>query len=550
MLARRPLGLLAIVVVVAAVVAAPVYYFQILGPQRRGAGQRAEARTWVAAWRAARDCAAGRGPGGDPAERVLLREVATGPGIAASCRGQLMALEEAQIGATGKPVLDRIWRRVNQGTRTFVTRARTFASDLHPAEKKRSGLAEILAEVDRLATELARAARIDPPAPLALSELPPLPDGLLLHDTRGLPAQLIWWIPEGSDTGARRAAIQQLEGTLALTVAAPDGVELLVLRGPDDITHVPMPEGAAPAVGGAWAAVLGERGGLGIAALDPDGRPLPGGARQVARSQNGELLPPIYAFGGGSARAVVHARRGASTVAGVRVMASSDEGRTWTERWSEPPGMPPIMHASWIAPRAYFSYAAAEGNRWLPVTEGTLVTGLVAHPLPLASPFHSLCHSRSAVWLLAERVLHAPASGAEPPAPVPWSLPDGWQRFTCTADKLAVYVPGVRDATVTRCHLSQGCGSPWRLTAGGPLALHLGAGQGLLAASTVGDFLILWRLESGTYGRLSPVQIYRAPGIEVIALAEWDQVLHALVTHVETGDLHLVPIDRPEEPAP
>lgn len=552
MLARRPLGLLAVVAVVAAVVAAPVYYFQVLGPKRQAAAQRAEVRTWLEAWHAARDCVVGAGPGADAFERVLLREVAAGPSITGACHRQLVALEQAMVGATGNPALDRVWRRTNQATRTFTTRARTFGSDLHPADKKRTGIAEILAELDQLGAELARTARLEPIPALATAEVPPLPDGLLLHDTRGLPAQLIWWLPDGDDAGQRRAAIQQAGGVLALTVAAPDGVEVVLVRGPDDLAHAPMPEGTAPAAGGDWAAVLGERGGLEIAALDDEGRPLLDDGRVIARPGKDQLMVPLYALGGAVTRAVVHGRRGlepGSAVGDVRIMTSSDQGRTWSERWRQPPGAAPLLHASWIDPRAYLSYATPEGPAWLPITESTLMTGLTAHPLPLASPLHLTCTDRANLWLLAERVLHAPAGGG-PPVAVEWSLPEDWHRFTCTDDKLAVHVPGPRDAQVVRCHLSQGCGTPWKITAGGPVALHLSDRHGLIAANTVGDFLIVWRLEDGTFGRLRPVRTYRAPGMEVVAVGEWDGVLHGLITATDSGDLHLVPLHGAPEDNP
>jgi hypothetical protein len=535
--------MLAVVAVVAAVVAAPVYYFQVLGPKRQAAGQRAEARAWTEAWRTARDCVVGTGPGADAFERVLLREVQAGPSITGTCHRQLGALEEAMVGATGNPALDRVWRRINQATRTFVTRARTFGSELHPADKKRTGLAEILAELEELGGELASTAGVEPMPALTTTDLPALPDGLLLHDTRGLPAQLIWWIPDGDASGVRRAAIQQAGGALALTVAAPDGVEVVIVRGPDDIAHVPMPEGTAPATGGPWAAVLGERGGLEIAALDDEGRPVLDGGRVIARGGRDQLMVPLYALGGGG-RAVVYGRRGldpGSAVGDVRILTSADQGRTFTERWRQPPGAAPLIHASWIEPRAYLSYASPEGPAWLPVTESTLATGLVVHPLPLASPLHLTCTGRTGLWLLAERVLYAPAAGGAPVA-VEWSLPEGWHRFTCTDDKVAVHVPGPRDARVLRCHRAQGCGTAWKVTAGGPIALHLSDRHGLVAANTVGELLIVWRLEDGTYGRLRPVRTYRAPGMEVVALGEWDGVLHGLVTATGSGDLHLVPL--------
>jgi len=493
-----------------------VLYFLVLTP----AGERGEARHQITEWgerkwQPLRSCLFGQPPrAARGRDGLLLRAALTTGGLPPrrACNQAFVDLRRPGTSSSGDNQIERGWKELERAS-SRLANAYLEIDYTDPAVLARIG--EAIDGVQTAYTDLRHAAGMGDDPPPGPESFPALPKGTLLPE----PAR-----------GLQPEEVRIAGETVLFSGALGDATSFVAVSAADRAVVEPDLGGdlrlaADDQRWGLWTSMTASGDGeLTTGAVDADRNPAGAGTVLIKTHAGTDLAAPLFALGNGPTRVAVY-ELAAGTTTTMWTARSADGGATFTERVEVSGDDAGIAFRPSVGQRRFDAFwRDAGGIHWLGLGADAATAALsprLVFARPDGDPHAVLsCHGGNADWMVLDGSIVRSAAGGEA-APV-GEVTGLMDVLGCDADHLVLQVSQRNELAVC-----QPAGCKVMLNArsgpGSSLVAAWGSRAGLIAATTAGDLLVLWR-----EGRPS---VYRMADDQRIlqAVVEWNGVTHLLI---------------------
>ncbi len=498
------------------------FYFKVMVPGTQKKEARGQIQEWAdKRWWPLRGCLVGSAPkaaGGRDA--LLLRAALTTGSLpdAKDCARFFVDLRRPGEASSGDRDIELGWRALESKTAVLANAYLDVDFDRAASIKK---VGDAIDAVDAAYGSLRDTAGMDPDPPQGPGPFAAVPAGTM--------------VPHTEELVLARA---QTAGPILLGqgIRSDDTTAYMTVRSPTDIRIEGLPSGNVRVASddAPWAIWLdvSPKGDTTVSIGEVDAALIPvrpGAVLAAARAGVG-LVAPVFAFGRGPVRVATYEMNVGAGPA-LWVVRSLDAGKTFPDKLEVRGDDSGIAFRPSVGQRRFdIFWRNPQGVQWLGLGDDDIAAPLAPRTVfavPTADPDRlSSCHAGGADWFLLDGAVGRAAAGT---IAAIGRVDKVVEPQGCDADHLLLSLPERNELVV--CDL-QACKTALRARPGPGTRLGAawGARSGLLAATTSGDLLILWR------GSATP-EILRMGDAERIlhGIIEWNGLVHLLFERVERG---------------